>query len=195
MRRAAPAPGRRGGPGRRHRGGLRGGARRTDSPGLGPPAVRRAGRRRRLGRVWDPIGMRFVQPALEIQAKEEVMGVIRSKKWLVALAGVIVTGIVAAVAIPAVLSQQVVIDATTAHFRIVKTAADGFDSGWHVHPGVAIVQVQHGAFQIYQASCTPRTVSAGDTFIEIPYEPVRAVATGRIVWTRTLITNQGALAW
>jgi len=121
------------------------------------------------------------------------MGVIRSKKWLVALAGVIVTGIVAAVAIPAVLSQQVVIDATTAHFRIVKTAADGFDSGWHVHPGVAIVQVQQGAFQIYQGSCTPRTVSAGDTFIEIPYEPVRAVATGRIVWTTTLITNQGDL--
>ena len=121
------------------------------------------------------------------------MGVIRSKKWLVALAGVIVTGIVAAVAIPAVLSQQVVIDATTAHFRIVKTAADGFDSGWHVHPGVAIVQVQQGAFQMYQGSCTPRTVSAGDTFIEIPYEPVRAVATGRIVWTTTLITNQGDL--
>ena len=121
------------------------------------------------------------------------MPVLRSKKFLVLLTGVIVAGIVAAVAIPAVLSQQVVIDATTAHFRIVKTAADGFDSGWHIHPGVAIVQVQQGSFQIYQGSCTPRTVSAGDTYIEIPYEPVRAVATGRIVWTTTLITNQGDL--
>jgi len=121
------------------------------------------------------------------------MQVLRSKKFLVVLAGLSVAGIVAAVAIPAVISQAVVIDATTAHFRIVKTAADGFDSGWHVHPGVAIVQVQQGAFQMYQGSCTPRTVSAGDTFIEILYEPVRAVATGRIVWTTTLITNQGDL--
>jgi hypothetical protein len=121
------------------------------------------------------------------------MRFLRSRTFLVLLAGLLAAGIVAAVAIPAVLSQQVVIDATTAHFRIVKTAADGFDSGWHVHPGVAIVQVQQGAFQMYQGSCTPRTVSAGDTFIEVPYEPVRAVATGRIVWTTTLITNQGDL--
>jgi len=121
------------------------------------------------------------------------MRFVRSRKFLVLVIGLLAAGIAAAVAIPAVLSQQVVIDATTAHFRIVKTAADGFDSGWHVHPGVAIVQVQQGAFQIYQGSCTPRTVSAGDTYIEIPYEPVRAVATGRIVWTTTLITNQGDL--
>jgi hypothetical protein len=121
------------------------------------------------------------------------MRFVRSRKFLVLVVGLLAAGIAAAVAIPAVLSQQVVIDATTAHFRIVKTAADGFDSGWHVHPGVAIVQVQQGAFQIYQGSCTPRTVSTGDTFIEIPYEPVRAVATGRIVWTTTLITNQGDL--
>jgi hypothetical protein len=121
------------------------------------------------------------------------MRFLRSRRFLVLVAGLLAAGIVAAVAIPAVLSQAVVIDATTAHFRIVKTAADGFDSGWHIHPGVAIVQVQQGAFQIYQGSCTPRTVSAGDTYIEIPYEPVRAVATGRIVWTTTLITNQGDL--
>jgi hypothetical protein len=119
------------------------------------------------------------------------MYVLRSKKLLAVLAAVVVVGVAAAVALPAVLSQSVVIDATTAHFRIIKTAADGFDSGWHVHPGVAIVQVQQGSFQIYQGSCTPRTVNAGDTYIEIPYEPVRVVATGRIVWTTTQITNQG----
>jgi hypothetical protein len=121
------------------------------------------------------------------------MGFIRSKKFLVLVAAGVTAASAAAVALPAVLSQSVVIDATTAHFRIIKTAADGFDSGWHIHPGVAIVQVQEGAFQIYQGSCTPRTVSAGDTYIEIPYEPVRAVATGHIVWTTTQITNQGDL--
>jgi hypothetical protein len=119
------------------------------------------------------------------------MRLLHSNRFVVAAALAIAFGIAAAVAIPAVLSQSVVIDATTAHFRIIKTAADGFDSGWHVHPGIAIVQVQQGSFQIYQGSCTPRTVNAGDTYIEIPYEPVRVVATGRIVWTTTQITNQG----
>ena len=117
------------------------------------------------------------------------MHVLRSKKFLALLAGVIVTGIVAAVAIPAVLSQQVVIDATTAHFRIVKTAADGFDSGWHVHPGIAIVQVEEGSLQIYKNSCTPKTVGAGDTSIEVPFQPVRAIGTGHVVWTTTFILN------
>ena len=121
------------------------------------------------------------------------MGALRSKKVVVLLAGLVAAAVSAAVALPAVLSQSVVIDATTAHFRVIKTAADGFDSGWHIHPGVAIVQVQQGSFQIYQGSCTPRTLNAGDTYIEIPYEPVRAVATGHIVWTTTQITNQGDL--
>ena len=122
-----------------------------------------------------------------------VIRVLRSKKFLVLLAELVTAVSAAAIAIAAVTSQQVITDTTNVHLRVQRTIADGFDSGWHVHPGVAIVQVQQGAFQMYQGSCTPRTVSAGDTFIEIPYEPVRAVATGRIVWTTTLITNQGDL--
>jgi hypothetical protein len=121
------------------------------------------------------------------------MRVLRSKKYLVLLAGLIAAGVAAAVAIPAVISQQVIAEGNSIHLRIVKTSANGFDSGWHVHPGPAIVQVQQGSFQIYQGSCTPRTVNAGDTYIEIPYEPVRAVATGPITWTTTLMTNDGDL--
>ena len=49
------------------------------------------------------------------------------------------------------------------------------------------MQVQQGSFQITQGSCTPKTVAAGDTYIEVPYVPVRAVATGSIVWTTTLL--------
>jgi hypothetical protein len=113
------------------------------------------------------------------------------KRLLVLLAGLIAAGVIAAVAIPAVTSQQVINDSNGVHFRVVRTSADGFDSGWHVHPGVAIVQVQQGSFQIYQDSCTPRTVAAGETYIEIPHDPVRAVATGRVAWTTTLITNAG----
>jgi hypothetical protein len=67
------------------------------------------------------------------------MQLLRSRKFLVLLAGLIVAGIVAAVAIPAVISTQTVVDGTAVHFQIVKRAAVDFDSGWHVHPGLAIV--------------------------------------------------------
>jgi hypothetical protein len=116
----------------------------------------------------------------------------KSKRAIVTLASTVVgAGVFAAVALPALVSQQVINDANGPHFRIVRTIADDFDSGWHVHPGIAIVQVQQGAFKITQGSCTPRTVGAGETYIEVPHLPVRAVATGRIVWTTTLITNPG----
>jgi len=49
--------------------------------------------------------------------------------------------------------------------------------------------VQEGSFKIYQGSCTPTTVSAGQTFIEAPHLPVRALATGTIRWTTTMITT------
>jgi hypothetical protein len=121
------------------------------------------------------------------------MRFLKSKKFLVVAASVVVAGAVAAVAIPAVTSQTIINDSNSVHFRVVRTAANGFDSGWHVHPGVAIVQVQEGSFQIYQDSCTPRTVSAGETYIEIPHDPVRAIATGPVAWTTTLLTNGGDL--
>ena len=118
------------------------------------------------------------------------MGISRSKKALVLLTALVIVGATAAIAIPAVISQQVINDANSTHFRVVKTVADGFDSGWHVHPGIAVVQVQQGSVQIYQGSCTPKTVAAGETYIEIPHEPVRGVVTGRAVWTTTLLTNE-----
>ena len=119
------------------------------------------------------------------------MHVLRSKKFLILLAGLIGAGITAAVAIPGVIFSQTTVDTTAIHFRVDKRTVDagGFDSGWHVHPGLAIVQVQQGSFQIYQGSCTPRTLNAGDTYIEIPYEPVRGVATGGTRWTTTFIVN------
>jgi hypothetical protein len=120
------------------------------------------------------------------------MGLLRSKRALVALAATgVAAGVFAAVALPALVSQQVINDANGVHFRVVRSIADGFDSGWHVHPGLAVVQVQQGSFQIQQGTCTPRTVGAGDTYIEVPHLAVRAVATGRVAWTTTLITNPG----
>jgi hypothetical protein len=117
----------------------------------------------------------------------------RSKKTLVLLAGVVAAGIAATIAIAAVTSQQVISDTTNVHLRVVKTTADGFDTGWHIHPGLAIVQVTEGTIQIYTNSCTPKAVAAGDTFIEIPHTPVRAIGTGHIVWTTTFVLDGAGL--
>src|SRR6266540_2468322 len=118
------------------------------------------------------------------------MRVLRSKKFLVLLAGVVVAGSAVAIAIAAVTSQQVITDTTNVHLRIQKTIADGFDTGWHVHPGLAVVQVQEGSIQIYENSCTPKTVAAGDTFVEIPFEIVRSIATGHVVWTTSFVLDK-----
>ncbi len=117
------------------------------------------------------------------------MRVLRSKKIIVLAAAVIIAAALAAVGISGVLSQTVVVDGTNIHFRVVHTLANGFDSGWHIHPGLAIVQVQQGSLQITQGSCTPKTVNAGETSIEIPYVPVRAVATGSVEWTTTFLVH------
>jgi hypothetical protein len=113
------------------------------------------------------------------------MRFLHSKKALVLAVAALAAAALAAVGIAGVTSQTVLADATNLHIRVIKTAAYDYDSGWHIHPGPAIVQVQTGSFQITQGSCTPKTVAAGDTYIEIPYQPVRAVATGDIVWTVT----------
>jgi len=96
---------------------------------------------------------------------------------------------VAGTALSGVINQRAIADTSNVHLKIVRTQANGFDSGWHVHPGVAIVQVQEGSFQIYQGTCTPVTVGPGQTFIEVPHLPVRAIAAGFVNWTSTLITT------
>ena len=121
------------------------------------------------------------------------MRVLRSKKFLVLLAGLVTAGSAVAIAIAAVTSQQVITDTTNMHLRVQRTVADGFDSGWHVHPGLAIVQVEEGSLQIYENGCTPKTVAAGDTSIEVPYQPVRAIATGHVVWTTSFVVDGAGL--
>jgi len=117
------------------------------------------------------------------------MGVLRSKKVVALVAALVVAAGLATVAISAVLSQTVMVDATNIHLRIVRTHANGFDSGWHTHPGLAIVQVQEGSLQITQGGCTAKTVGPGETYIEVPYTPVRAVATGDVRWTTTFLVH------
>ena len=114
-----------------------------------------------------------------------------SRKIVLALAIVAA----AATAGVAAAAQTIVTDTDNTHLRIVKSQFDdGFDSGWHTHPGPAIVQVERGRFKITQGSCTPTTVTAGETYIEVPNVPVLAVAKREIEWTTTLIYETGKAA-
>ena len=91
----------------------------------------------------------------------------------------------------AVTSQEVLVDTSSVHMKVVHTVADGFDSGWHVHPGPVIVHVQRGYLKIYQDTCYPKVIGPGETYIEGPGIPIRGVATGTVEWTATLLTDSG----
>ena len=117
------------------------------------------------------------------------MSVVRSKTCLVLLAMLVTAVTAAAIAVAAVTSQTVVTDTSNVHLRVQRTTADGFDTGWHIHPGLAIVQPEQGSIQIYENGCTPKTVGPGDAYIEVPFQPVRAIGTGHVVWTTTFVLN------
>ena len=93
----------------------------------------------------------------------------------------------------ALAASVLVRDTTDVRLRVIQSEfADGFDSGWHTHPGMVIVQVQQGKFKIYQGSCKhPTVVEKGETYLEIPFVPVRAVAKGEVKWTTTQILPAG----
>ena len=108
-----------------------------------------------------------------------------SRGWMVACLALAAAGLAVGIAFAA---SMVVVDTSDVRLRVVQSAFEnGFDSGWHTHPGPVIVQVQEGMFKIYQGGCEPVVVHAGDSYIEVPFVPVRAVAKGRIIWTTSQI--------
>ena len=63
------------------------------------------------------------------------------------------------------------------------TVDPGGSSGWHSHPGGAIIVVKEGALTVYRAlgsKCQITTYSAGQAFIERPGEVDQVVNTGTV---------------
>ena len=130
---------------------------------------------------------------MRVQGLKKVR-VLRSKRLVVLLAVALIAAAPAAAALTAVVSRTVLANGQTIHYSTIKFVADDYDSGWLVHPGLVFVQVQEGSLQITQGSCTPKTVAAGETFIKVPFSPVRGVSTGRVVFTATfLVPNEQPL--
>ncbi|HMC49228.1 MAG TPA: hypothetical protein VKH20_01145 [Solirubrobacterales bacterium] len=81
-----------------------------------------------------------------------------------------------------------VADTNTVRERIATITTDGnFNSGWHIHPGPVIVQVQSGYLKITQHTCNPNVIGPGETYIETPGVPVDAAAKHATTWTITEI--------
>jgi quercetin dioxygenase-like cupin family protein len=61
------------------------------------------------------------------------------------------------------------------------TVDPGGSSGWHSHPGGAIIVVKTGTLTVYRSlgsQCKATTYSAGDAFIERPGEVDQVINTG-----------------
>jgi len=118
--------------------------------------------------------------------------ILRSKRWIALAAFVLGSAIGAGIAIAATTST-VVADTNVVRERIVTTATDGdFSSGWHIHPGPVIVQVQEGYLKITQTTCNPNVIGPGETYVETPGVPVIAEANKAAKWTSTLILPNSA---
>lgn len=66
------------------------------------------------------------------------------------------------------------------------TVVPGGSSGWHSHPGGAIVVVQQGSLTVYEAvggRCEIATYSAGQAFVERPGEVDQVINTGTVPYT------------
>lgn len=111
------------------------------------------------------------------------------RRVLVLVIALIPALVVVAIATAAVTSRQVFADGNDLRYRFerVVTDAAGFDSGWHIHPGLVIVQIEAGSVQFTQGSCTARTLRAGETIFEVPWQPARFVASGSATWTTTFL--------
>ena len=66
------------------------------------------------------------------------------------------------------------------------TVSPGGSSGWHSHPGGAIVVVQQGSLRLYKSvgsQCQTTTYTAGQAFVERPGEVDQVINTGTAPYT------------
>jgi hypothetical protein len=112
---------------------------------------------------------------------------LRSKKLLV-LAAFVVGGAIGAGIASALTTTTVIVDTNVVRERIARITTDGdFSSGWHIHPGPVIVQVQDGFLHFTQNTCNVTVVGPGETYIETPGVPIDLEVNKPATWTITEI--------
>ena len=84
------------------------------------------------------------------------------------------------------------IDTESVRLRVLQSDFPaGFDSGWHTHPGLVVVQVTAGRLKAYGSDCKVVVLQPGDSYVEVPLSAVRAVADPGSKWTTTQILRAG----
>lgn len=82
--------------------------------------------------------------------------------------------------IGATLPQGVKVNADRIKFKaknavdvsvVTLTIAPGGTTGWHTHPGFAVIAVSQGAGTLYSADCSAKTFDAGQAFVETGDDP------------------------
>ena len=125
--------------------------------------------------------------------KGKAKSAVRSKKSIALVAAVLGAAAVAAGGLAGIWNTTVSQDTNNVRMRVVQNTAGNFDSGWHYHPGLVVVHVQKGSVAFTTAiSCTTKTYSAGDSFVEDPYVAGHAVALGEFNTTVTYIVGYGS---
>jgi hypothetical protein len=163
------------------------------------------------------------------------MRTLRARRWALAVASGLAVVAVAATGVAMALTPSlgVLADATTTKAvkfddRLIKMKtkvpirvrnihlgrADGFNSGWHSHPGPEIIAVKEGTLSITVASgrggggdddegeddddrgrasrsCESTTLTAGQAFVAAPNVPFVITASGPIEFVATLLLPVG----
>lgn len=71
----------------------------------------------------------------------------------------------------------------------------GGTTGWHSHPGIALITVAEGTGKLYAADCTSETFQAGQAFVETGDDPptvFRNESAEPVVLTVTFVSPRGA---
>lgn len=129
--------------------------------------------------------------SFKAKAKRAVKGVFRSKESTVLVASLVGAAVFAGAGLADVWSISVSKDTNNIRMRVQHFSTSNFDSGWHIHPGVVIVQVEQGSLSYTGANCVKKTYAAGDTFIEIPNTTARVVGVGYARFTGTFMVGHG----
>jgi quercetin dioxygenase-like cupin family protein len=125
------------------------------------------------------------------EAKRAVKGLFRSKESTILVASLLGAAVFAGAGLADVWSLSVSKDTNNIRMRVQHFSTSNFDSGWHTHPGVVIVQVEQGSLSYTGANCIKKTYAAGETFIEIPNTTARVVGVGYAKFTGTFMVGHG----
>ena len=73
------------------------------------------------------------------------------------------------------------------------TFQPGGSTGWHIHPGPALVTVKTGQLTLHRAKgCRTRTFGAGQTFLEFGRNDVNLVLQPHLRWAPAGVYTRGS---